>query len=278
MKRWLLGCVLLALCRNSLAHAQAVPESAATAQPMAPDAHPGFDVATIKPSDLEAPDTSDGEMGHRVVMSRTTVRFLIAFAYDLHEKQILDGPDWIASEKFDFAGVSDTPGDPSLQQLKGMFQKLLADRFALTFRREPREMPAYVVTVARDGSKLERSKDDSHGAPSLLMQPGFPKVAALKGRNLSMTEFAQLMQSGILDRPVVDKTGLVGRYDFLLRWTPDESQFNQTGARLPSPDITADAPSLFTAMQEQLGLKVTADKKAPVQAFVITRVEPPSAN
>ncbi len=245
---------------------------------MASDAHPGFEVATIKPSNLNAPDTSDGEMGHRVVMSKTTIRFLVAFAYDLHEKQILDGPDWIASEKFDFTGVSDTPGDPNLQQLKSMFQRLLADRFALTFRREQREMPAYVFTVAKGGAKLERSEDASRGMPSLLMQPGFPKVAALKGRNLSITEFAQLMQSGILDRPVVDNTGLIGKYSFLIKWTPDESQFNQTGARLPSPDVTADAPSLFAAMQEQLGLKLTAERKAPVQAFVITHIEQPSAN
>ena len=93
-----------------------------------------------------------------------------------------------------------------------------------------------------------------------------------------MAEFAQLMQSGILDRPVIDKTGIDGRYDFLLKWTPDESQFTQTGARLPSPDSTADAPSLFAAAQEQLGLKLTSDRKAPVQAFVITHIGQPSAN
>ena len=278
MNSWFLGFLVLASFCNRLTQAQAAPKPADAAQSMASDAHPGFEVATIKPSNVDEPDTSGGEMGHRVVMSKTTVRFLIAFAYDLHEKQIIDGPAWIASEKFDFNGVSDTPGDPNLQQLKSMFQKLLVDRFALTFRREQREMPAYVFTVAKDGPKLEKSKDDSHGMPSLLMQPGFPKVAALQGRNLSITEFAQLMQSGILDRPVVDTTGLAGKYDFLLKWTPDESQFTQAGAKLPPPDASADAPNLFTATQEQLGLKLTAERKASVQAFVITHVEQPSAN
>ena len=160
MGKWRLSLVLLSLCRIGLAQAPAVPGAvkpgavADAAQPMASDAHPGFEVATIKPSTEDEPDTSGGEMGHRVAMSKTTVRFLIAFAYDLHEKQILDGPDWIASEKFDFNGVADTPGTPNLQQLKSMFQKLLAERLGLTCRREPGAMPAYVFTVARAGPRL----------------------------------------------------------------------------------------------------------------------------
>ena len=248
------------------------------AAPMAADAHPAFEVATIKPSSPDHPPANAGEMGHRVVMSNTTILFLMSFAYDVQGKQIANPPPWVASKKFDLNGVADTPGSPSLDQLKIMLQTLLADRLHLRLHHEQREMSAYVLTLAKNGPKLQASKDDPHGLPSLLLQPGFPKVAAMKASNLSMTDFTRLMQSGIVDRPMVDGTGLHGKYDFLLRWTPDESQFTQAGARMPPPSADADAPSLTTAMQEQLGLRLTVERRTPVDNLVVDNIEQPSPN
>lgn len=250
----------------------------AEVKPMAANADPSFEVATIRPSDLDHPLDNAIASGRRTAFPNTTVLFLVSFVYDLHDSQILGAPDWMATEKFDFVGVSDTPGKANLQQVKTMIQKLLADRLQLQFHREKRELSAYVLTVAKEGPKLDKSPDDPKGMPSLMMQAGFPKVAAMKGRNLTMTDFTRLMQSGILDRPVVDQTDLQGKYDFLLTWTPDDSQFRQTGMRLPPASDAANAPSLFTAIHEQLGLKLAAEKKVSVDVMVLDHVEKPSEN
>lgn len=267
----------LALGQSTSGQTGLVSQAAdADVKPMASNANPSFEVATIRPSNPNHP-LDGGMSGRRTAFPNTTVLFLVSFVYDLHDNQIIGAPDWMATEKFDFVGVSDTPGKPNLQQVKIMIQKLLADRLQLKFHREKRDMPAYVLTVAKDGPKFSESQNDPNDMPSLLMQPGFPKIAAMKGRNLTMADFARLMQSGILDRPVVDQTNLQGRYDFLLTWTPDDSQFRQTGMRLP-PGDTANAPSLFTATKEQLGLKLSAEKKTPVEVMVLDHIEKPSEN
>ncbi|MGA7158020.1 MAG: TIGR03435 family protein [Acidobacteriaceae bacterium] len=246
------------------------PDATKDAQPMAAGADPSFEVATIRPSD---PDHRlDGvPFGHRSVFAGMTLRFLIAFVYDVHDRQIVDAPAWIGTKRFDIVGVADTPGTPDLEQLKSMERKLLLERFGLKFHWEERKMPAYVLTVAKGGAKLARSSDVA-GSPSFLGRPD----VAMKGRNLTMTHFAQLLQSGIMDRPVVDRTGLEGRYDFVLSWTPDQTEF---GGRFPVGAETADSPpGLFTAMPEQLGLKLSAEKDAAVKVMVVDRVEQPSPN
>jgi uncharacterized protein (TIGR03435 family) len=152
-----------------------------------------------------------------------------------------------------------------------MVRKLLADRFALKFHQESKNMPAYVLTVAKSGPKMTKSDATS---PGLF----FRQLGVLTVRGATMQDFANLMQSAVLDRPVVDQTGLQGRWDFLLKWTPDESQFGGLGAKVPPPSDAADAPPpLSTAIQEQIGLKLEA-RKAPVPVLVIDHVEPPSPN
>jgi uncharacterized protein (TIGR03435 family) len=237
-----------------------------------------FEVATIKPSSPNSSNSSPGAMGHRVTMYGTTVLFLIGFAYDLHDDQIIGSPSWSSSEKFDIDAVSGIPGDPSLDQIKMMLRGLLAERFQLTAQSENRPHAAYALSLAKNGPKLAESSEPVDSKPGLFMQPGFPKVAAMKGVNLSMSDFARLLQSGILDRPVVDHTGLAGKYDFLLRWTPDDSQFRQVGLRLPPPSESSDAPSLYTAIQDQLGLKLTAEKDALVPVLLIQHLSRPSPN
>ena len=250
---------------------QSVAGAAQAVQPMAADADPSFEVATIKPSDPDHPLDAEGSpIAHRSVLAGTSVRFLLAFVYDLHDQQIVDAPAWLGTGKFDIVGVADVAGTPSLEQLKTMERKLLVDRFQLKFHWETREMLAYVLTVGKDGARLDRSKDPA-GPPSFLGRPD----REMKGRNLTMINFAQLLQSGIMDRPVVDRTGLVGKYDFAVRWTPDQTEF---GGHFPVAVESADAPpGIFTAMQEQLGLKLSAEKTA-VRVMVMDRVEQPSAN
>jgi uncharacterized protein (TIGR03435 family) len=265
-----LGVVLMfGLARGAVGQVSA--NGAEKMQPMVADADPSFEVATIKPSDPDHPLVAEGSpLAHRSVLADTSARFLLAFVYDVHDKQIVDAPTWLGTEKFDIVGVADVPGTPDLEQLKAMERKLLVDRFQLKFHWETREMLAYVLTVEKGGAKLDGNKDPG-GSPSFLGRPD----RGMKGQNLTMTNFAQLLQSGIMDRPVVDHTGLAGKYDFTLRWVPDQTEF---GGRFPVlPENTDAPPGIFTAVQEQLGLKLSA-AKTEVQVMVIDRVEQPSPN
>jgi uncharacterized protein (TIGR03435 family) len=245
---------------------------------MAADANPAFEVATIKPSD---PNRRGGKgftfQGRHFVTINTNMNDLIAFAYGLHPKQIIGAPDWFGTELFDIDGVPDAAGQPNMKQTATMVQKLLADRFKLQFHHDKKELSVYVITVAGSGPKLTKTSAGPNDLPGF----GFRALGDLTVRNLTMADFATWMQNGVMDRPVVDQTGLTDRYDFHLLWTPDDSQFAQfRGVGLAAPAPTDDAkapPSLYTAIQEQLGLKMEATR-APDDVIVIDRVERPSPN
>jgi uncharacterized protein (TIGR03435 family) len=236
-----------------------------TVQMMAVSADPAFDVATIKPSDPD--DTGNGFQlrGRRVHIKNETMNNMISFAYGIHIKQLVGGPEWFGTDRYDVDGVADVEGAPNLKQMQGMVKKLLADRFKLTFHRERRELSVYAITVGKSGPKLTKSLGDPNG---LIDQTGGQQGGQRTERltNNSMADFALLMQS-FVDRPVVDQTGLAGRFDFKLVWTPNDSLASEPNA----------APGLFTAMQEQLGLKLEP-VKAPAEVLVIDHVERPSAN
>jgi bla regulator protein blaR1 len=243
---------------------------------MAADANPTFEVATIKPSEPGKPGKGFGvRPGRRFVTVNTSVSDLISFAYSMHAHQIIGGPDWLTTEKYDISALADGEGEPSLKQWNTMFQKLLADRCKLTFHKDKKELTVYAIVPGKTGPKLTKSEGDPNGLPLL----GLRGLGALIVRNANMADFAQLMQSTVLDRPVVDQTGLTGRFDFKLDWTPDENQFVSMGPRpAPPPDAAAPTnPDLFTAMQEQLGLRLKASKE-PVDVMVLDHVEKPSAN
>jgi bla regulator protein blaR1 len=249
-----------------------IPAPAPKIPPMAANANPSFEVATIKPSKPGRLGRLFTLRGTHVITVNTTLIQLITMAYSVQQKQIAGGPSWISSDKFDVDGVPDVPGAPDLQQMRNLIQKLLAGRFALKFHRETKSMPAYVLTVAKNGPKMQ--KDSSSGLPSLF----FPVLGVFVVRNATMDEVALTMQTTIFDRPVVNDTGLQGKWDFQLNWTPDESQFGGLGAKVPPPSDAADAPPpIFTAIQEQIGLKLEA-RKAQVAVLVIDHVEPPSPN
>jgi uncharacterized protein (TIGR03435 family) len=251
-----------------------IPKRTAALSLMDPKLEPGYEVATIK---LSNPDERGGGFtlqGRHLVARNFTVEGLITLAYNLHETQLIGGPDWMKTDHFDLDVLPDHEGLPSLEQARGIVRKLLADRFALKFHEETKELSVYVLSGAKTGPKFAKSSSDPSSPPGMGGPPG-----RMMMRNGTMAEFAMVMQ-GVLDRPVVDQTGLKDRYDFTLRWTPDESQY---GGRIPPPNsgdnsAAADAPPpLFTAIQEQLGLKLDA-MKAPAKVMVIDSVAKPTAN
>jgi uncharacterized protein (TIGR03435 family) len=263
----------LNLARATSETAWTIPSPPAAAAPMAANANPSFDVATIKPSNPDAPGKLFTVRGRQVMTINTTVNDLVSFAYTLHPRQITGGPGWLETDKYDVTGQPDVEGVPNQAQLRMLVQKLLADRFKLTFHRDKKDLSVYALVVGSKGPTLTKSEGDPSGLPSLL----FRGLGSLPARNATMADLANVMQTAVLDRPVVDRTGLTGRYDFTLTWTPDETQFASMGIRVPPPPADAATPGLFNAIQEQLGLKFDSTRAA-VDVIVIDRIERPSAN
>lgn len=237
---------------------------------------PRFEVASIRPAKPDDRGKGFRTAGRRISCENETMNDIITYAYGLHPKQIVGGSDWFGTDKFDIVGTPDVPGALDSKQEQGMYRKLLADRFQLKFHHETRTLPVYVLTVGKEGHKLTISKKQI-GTPDQTFQIT-PDLVKLRETSATLAEFAGILQGTVMDKPVVDQTGLTGKFDFLLRWTPDDSQFTQMGVRLqPNPDVPSAAPGLFTALQEELGLKLEP-AKAPVDVLVIDHVERPSAN
>ncbi len=255
--------------------AWAIPEPPKT---MPATADPGIDVATVKPSKPGQPGKLFTFRGRSIVTFNTTMNDIVTFAYGLHTKQLIGAPDWFATDPFDIDLIPDVDGRPNLKQMRALLQKLLADRFKLTFHHEQRELSAYIITVMPGGPKLKTTTAGPNDPPGFL----FRGLGDLMVRNMDMKEFANGMQSAVMDKPVVDQTGLTGKYDFNLKWTPDDSQFAafRNGGPPPPTPPTSDpnpAPALYTAVQEQVGLKIVSGK-APDDVIVIDHAEKPSAN
>jgi uncharacterized protein (TIGR03435 family) len=277
------------------------------AQAPATDAdRPAFDVSSIKPSKSGGPYIGRGgnapEPG-RFRAVNITLRFLIANAYLLTPGEsvtrIFGAPNWIDSESFDVEAKAE--GNPSPDRMRLMLQSLLADRFKLALHHETRQLPVYALVLAKPGKmglQLKPHSDDAKcvdpdakAAPT-RPRPGDPLPAfcgefAMFGAPPSLREagnkitIAMLVEqlSNFVDRPIVDRTGLTGTYDATLEFA---FAFKQGGA----PDGTANAmipsdpsgpPSIFTALQEQLGLKLES-QKGPADVLVIDHVEEPSPN
>jgi uncharacterized protein (TIGR03435 family) len=239
-----------------------------------------FEVATIKPAGLDGPAAQGRwirmESANRFVAHNHAVRTLVAAAYDLAPQAITGGPPWVDSDRWEI--LAKTPGDvrPTPDQQMLMLRQLLSDRFSLSFHRQAREFAVFALTVAPGGPKLKEttiSPDATPEGPPLVAFALSPSVVRFPARYLSMTEFASLLQRSPLDRPVLDRTGLTGRYDFDLEFAPDESLW---GGLLPRPE-NSDKPSLIRAMQDQLGLNLESTR-GPVDTIVIDRVERPTPN
>lgn len=240
-----------------------------------PSPQPAFEVASIKPveSTPKSPRYIVMQGPHRFVEKDYNLKLLIAAAYNLNPKAVTGGPAWMESEHYDILAL--TPGDkqPSHDQQMAMLRTLLSDRFKLSFHREPRVFPVYVLELARGGSKLKASAAAPTDQPALISTV-YPGRIVMPARNASMSDFVSVLQRAVLDRPVLDKTGLPGRYDFNLEWAPDESQFN---GDIPAAPSDSPEPPFFTAIQQQLGLRLVATR-GPIPAIVVDHAEHPSPN
>ncbi len=253
-----------------------IPDAVPPPKPMAADVNPGFEVATIKPANPDTPGQSilvGRGGGNLFTTTNTTLADLIIFAYGVHPKQLTGAPGWVEADKYDLSAKPDQPGVPNAMQLRTMVQKLLAERFGLALHRDKKELSAYTITVAKSGHKLNKS--DSQGN-----LPGFGGrgPGSIIVRNTTLREFADFLQARLLDRPVVDETGLDGRFDFTLKWAPDAAQLAQLPPGVPRPPTADDGtPDIFGAFPQQLGLKIES-VKAPVEVLVIDKVAKPTDN
>ncbi len=250
-----------------------IPPPTPKLPPMDANASPGIEVATIKPT---KPDEQRFMLifnGTRFKTTNISLSKLLAFSYGVQQKQLIGLPPWADTDKYDIDAKPDTAGTPNKKQLQGMVQKLIADRFKLTFHHDTKELSVYALSVAKTGAKLHKSENQDS-----LPGFGLGGLGALTVHSATMSDFAAMMQETVLDRPVVNQTELAGRYDFTLNWTPDDSQFGGMAAKMPPPTDNANPPpALYTAIQEQIGLKLDATK-APTDVMVIDHVEKPSEN
>lgn len=269
---------------------------------------PHFEVASVKPAapltpgpglrigPSGGPGTSDpGQVTYRSM----PLKFLLTLAYGVKNYQIT-GPGWLDTERYDI--IAKIPPDTNKEQFALMLQSLLADRFNLTLHRETKDLPLYELVVAKSGPKLKPYVDDPNaapmpppGTPLQMGKDGFPKIPPganimmmMNGRirmGASKQTIARLADtlSGQLGKPVVDKTGLTGEYDFTLDFSteglaqpgfapPPPPPPGAAGGPTPGPALDQDAPTLLAAVQEQLGLKLDS-KKGPLDLLVIDHAD-----
>ena len=249
-----------------------------------------LEVASIKPNTMvDGPTEMGTQPGGRLTIVNVPLRLLIRNAYEIQDAQLVDGPKWISDERFDILakanGEIPPPVPGNAGPLQAMMRSLLAERFHLVVHRETRDFPVYALQLARAdrrlGPQLHASTADCAAlAASGLTQPsadGRPRcgVRANGGHMLAggvpLPQLASLL-STMVDRTVVDRTGLTGIFDLELNWTLERAP-QRPDATTPNPD----APSIFTALREQLGLKLES-AKAPTDVLVIDRVERPTPN
>jgi uncharacterized protein (TIGR03435 family) len=251
---------------------------------------PAYEVVSIKPHKDE--DKFGGSMSRSMPDGFTatgmTLQMLIRGAYDKEENEILEAPGWFKSEKYDIKAKIDDADIEAFKKLDReqantmrdrMMQGMLADRFKLTLHHETREWPIYALVVAKSGSKLQDSKPENH-KEGYSMRVSRGEMSAQGAPVSSIVRFL----SGQLGHHVIDKTGLTGKYDYILKWAPEEGERNMFpaapggnagSAALPAPD--SNGPSIFTALQEQLGLKLES-QKGPVDVLVIDHAEKSTAD
>lgn len=245
----------------------------------APAASPTFDVVSIKPSKPGISGSNSYSNHETYAATNVTLKSIIQYdAYEIAGPQILGIPPALDSVTFDIQAKIDPAvyekmktlsRDQFHQQFGQMIQQLLADRFKLAVHSETRQLPVYALVVAKNGPKLQPAKDPDAGT-SLSSGRG-----RLTAKGVSSAQLAQKFTRSLSDelgRIVIDKTGLTGRYDLTLKWTPDIGT-----APLLNGEADTSAPSIFTAIQEQLGLKFESTK-GPVPVLVVDHAELPSEN
>ena len=236
---------------------------------------PKYEVASIKPN-----TESDSRVAFRIEPSGSlaatgiTLKRLVMTAYNVQGFRIVGGPDWVDSRRWDVQAKPDRVVLPN--QIRPMLRALLEDRFQLRSHSEERQRPVYELSVDRKGSKVQRAKESETKAD---VRVGAGLIQLTKA---TAATFASQL-SYALGRPVIDKTGLSGEFDFVLEWTPEIGEDGgPTTAGLPPgasnpPASTPNGPSIFTAIAAQLGLRLTS-ARGPVEVMVIDDVRMPTAN
>lgn len=271
----------LGVLHSPQVRAQAQADSAA-------DKLPAFEVSTVKPTKADEGMmrfmfTPDG-----ISLEGTPMRMMLREAFNVENDQIIGGPDWLNSARFDVQAKVSPEDAPKLEKLnfaqrRAMLQQLLIDRFGLKYHHETRELPVYALVVAKGGLKMKATKpydpneDPKEGRHMITVGHG-----SIEANGAALEPLVHML-SQQLGRIVVDKTGLTAEYEYKLKWTPDTGGVPPGGPAGAPPgagsagDPDAGGPSVFTAIEEQLGLKLVSEK-APVDVIVIDHVDKPSEN
>ena len=244
---------------------------------------PILEVASVRlapPSEIDSMKQS-GQIpraafpGNKITVTAMSLVGMVRVAYDVRVYQVSPGgPSWINDDAYDIEAKAEGDVTLTLDGFRQLLQKVLADRFRLTVHRETKEIPVYALVVGARGPKLTESKSDKYS-----MRVGATQIDISDG---ALGQLTGALTSYVVDRPVLDRTGLTGRYDLTLKFAPEPVQrpsplpeaFSPPAA---APSIPSDAPSLFTAVQDQLGLRLESTK-APIDLLLIDHVERPSEN
>ena len=253
----------------------ATAQAAAPPQPVATDAKlPAYDVIAIKPNKIGSGRVSIHTDDGNFDASNVSLKTMILNAYGLKEAQLTDLPKWDDSTRFDIQAKVVDPDLKVIQSLtedqrRAMLQPILTDRFQLKFHYETKVLPVYELVIVKGGQKFQESKITGDQKAANGMGAGSMRVSntVMTSTAVPMSTLVNLLSSQ-MQRIVIDKTGLTGNYDLDLTWSRDDGI-------APSPD--SNAPSIFTALQEQLGLHLQPSK-SPVETFVIDHVELPTEN
>ena len=247
-----------------------------------------FEVASIRRNvsgNQQGGGLAAPQPGGRFVAVGITLRRLIAGAYD--GAQVLGGPGWLDTDRFDVNARAERERTPA--QIAGMVRALLADRFTLVIHTETREMPVYTLSVARTDRKLGSTLRESDAKCREEARNFFPSAVtgeapacgdfrlgarALIARGMTMPALARLLR-GRVGRPVLDRTNMDGAYDLELEWSSDLGLVQAPPGSAGASELTPDGVSLFTAVQEQLGLRLQA-ASGPVDVIIVDRAEPPT--
>ena len=229
-----------------------------------------FEVASIRLHKDRVQAIGASVSGQRLNVEAMSLDNLITYAYDLKSYQVLGAPSWADSnnsncDRYDVNAKAEGDGPITQKQAKAMLQTLLGERFRLRFHREMRDMPVYALVVAKGGPKIKEAAPE---AQSGFRMRGGTTGAEMVATGATMAQLAnQFSNSNGVDRPVLDKTELTGKYEFKLTWS----------AGLNAPRNDSEAPSAYTALQEQLGLRLEP-QRAPIEILVIESAEKPSEN
>jgi uncharacterized protein (TIGR03435 family) len=276
----LAGIVLVLGSATVIAQNVGVPPTAVQEVPTPPvpwsspkGGEPEFEVATVKPSDpAKCCSRGWGTNGRRLMIANMNLKYMIQWAWNLQAKQVVGGPPWMDNTRYDVAGEIDGDGVPNERQWKIALQKLLIDRFQLQLHHEKRDMSAFALVIAKSGPKLTPGDGNVKANQGIGFTGGVGQTMHGSGVNASIGDFIGELQRIVMDRPIVDETGLTGVYNIQIAFTREDP--NALGMT-QLPDTAA--PNLFDALQQQLGLKLEGTK-APVDVIVVDQAEPPGEN